>query len=374
MKIILMLLVAIGLVGCGGSTSKPSHDGDLALSTEAVRIDTPFRTSAFEYEDRFKLTIIDSQAGLDKWAERVGEGQSSAFWADVSTADIDYDNYNLVVYFMAENSGSIVVKPQAPQIVDRSIHINIVRIVPNGGTADIGEYILAYKVNKSITHLYFDNGDDEAQFANVAGEQVKPTNCQELSYCKDRPVVVAAVELIDIPLREHGYSNFNTTVISTKKQFDDFLKAVDSQDNWNDKSGFVKVLSNTEIDFDQHNVMLYRHTEGSGSIDVRVGGASVKGDWLSIKVLREVPDGGTDDMAYYTFAYKVKKTITSVEFSFSERESPRIANISGENIEPLNCKAWNDGCNDCMRGEGGSIGCTKKFCDAHDTLYCTEWD
>lgn len=44
------------------------------------------------------------------------------------------------------------------------------------------------------------------------------------------------------------------------------------------------------------------------------------------------------------------------------------------NVAPSNCKAWFDGCNNCVRGEeGGPLACTKKACAVNETPVCNEY-
>lgn len=115
--------------------------------------------------------------------------------------------------------------------------------------------------------------------------------------------------IVEIPKREHGYSNFESIVISSQTKLDSFLEDVSFQENmgWNNRGDFEEALNNAAIDFKQETLALLRHTEGSGSIKVTFETPVFSGEKLLCRIKREVPEMGTDDMAFYCFAIVVRK-------------------------------------------------------------------
>jgi len=114
--------------------------------------------------------------------------------------------------------------------------------------------------------------------------------------------------VLDIPAREHGYANFQTQVIATQKQYDDFIKASAGQFGWNKREVFLAGLKKGKIDFSKEVLVLLRNTEGSGSNKVTFQAPEVKGNTLICKVKREVAQIGTADIADYCFAVAVDRS------------------------------------------------------------------
>lgn len=122
------------------------------------------------------------------------------------------------------------------------------------------------------------------------------------------------VSAMAIPKREHGYQHLEKIVINSSGELDQFLQNVSSQQYWNQKDVFISVLQNEAIDFEDYCIVLFPHSEGSGSIKVTPREPVWKNDKVVIVIDRDVPEIGTADMAYYAFAYKVRKTITNIVF------------------------------------------------------------
>ena len=125
---------------------------------------------------------------------------------------------------------------------------------------------------------------------------------------------IKTISKIAIPVREHGYSNFKTQVIKTQKELNDFIADVKKQNNWNKKENFLQSLLLKDINFNEYNLLLYRITESSGSTLLAVDAPKGDSENITIKIGRDKPNIGTADMAYYTLAYKVIKTVNSVTF------------------------------------------------------------
>jgi len=182
------------------------------------------------------------------------------------------------------------------------------------------------------------------------------------------------LERIAIPFREHGYSELPSKIISSQEDLDRFLEVVKRQPHWNNKPAFLKALEAEKIDFSKWNLLLYRMTEGSGSVglDVQVKQADMYDVIIHIK--RTVPQVGTSDMAYYMLAYKVDKLVDIVNFE-GGKHAVRVRNKKADLLVPDNCIAWFDGCNECARLENG-VSCTEMACLVYrpQDFKCTKWE
>jgi len=182
------------------------------------------------------------------------------------------------------------------------------------------------------------------------------------------------LERIAIPFREHGYSELPSKIIGSQEDLDRFLQVVKREPHWNNKPAFLKVLEAEKIDFSKWNLLLYRMTEGSGSVglDVQVKQADMYDVIINIK--RTVPQMGTSDMAYYMLAYKVDKLVDMVNFE-GGKHAVRIRNKKADLLVPDNCIAWFDGCNSCGKADEATV-CTEMAClvDRPQDFRCTKWE
>ncbi|MDP2991557.1 MAG: hypothetical protein Q8O57_13435, partial [Kiritimatiellota bacterium] len=141
----------------------------------------------------------------------------------------------------------------------------------------------------------------------------------------------ASFKIVPIPKEEHGYSNFESTVITSQSELDTFLqKGSKRQDmGWNNRADFEKALAQAKLDFDRESLVFLRHTEGSGSVQVNFRQPRVKERKLICQIDRKDPEGaGTGDMAYYCFALAVVKAdVEAVEMQASGRK-PIILSIT----------------------------------------------
>lgn len=115
------------------------------------------------------------------------------------------------------------------------------------------------------------------------------------------------VRVIAIPAQEHGYSNFETMVIRSQAELDQFLKKVSTQSGWNEQAKFTQAIPQAKLDFDKEVLVLIRRDEGSGSVRVTFHQPSVEGKKIICKIDRKVPEIGTADMAFYCYALAVTK-------------------------------------------------------------------
>lgn len=195
---------------------------------------------------------------------------------------------------------------------------------------------------------------------------------------------------ITIPVREHGYQNFDTQVLATKAAFDAFVAKIKAQDSvdekikqyatWNQKENFLDSLMLNPIDFSKYNLLLYRMTEYSGSTVLSVEAPQGTAEHINIKLGRDEPTLSTGDMAYYALAYKVAKSVKTISFDNGIKKQT-IQNIMIEVNEapkdqdvPETCLEWYDGCNDCGRvGSGKEVVCTERHCQEYEQFRCIKW-
>jgi len=136
----------------------------------------------------------------------------------------------------------------------------------------------------------------------------------------DKQPVTDEITRIHIQEREHGYFNFPTTIITTSDSLTSFMNRLLIQSSWNNKTVFIDSLTQAHIDFDSENLLLFRQTETSGSNQLTIKNPYLQEEIIVIEIERYIPGVGTDDMAYYCFAYRVKKEFTTVKFKIEKME------------------------------------------------------
>jgi len=120
------------------------------------------------------------------------------------------------------------------------------------------------------------------------------------------------ISKLAIPVREHGYSNFETQILKSQKELDNFIEKIKLQKNWNKKENFLEVLLLKKIDFYYYNLFLYRITMASGSTVLSVDAPVGDKNHITIHIGQDKQEIGTADMAYYTLAYKVAKSVKEI--------------------------------------------------------------
>ncbi len=134
--------------------------------------------------------------------------------------------------------------------------------------------------------------------------------------------------IIPIQKKENGYSNFVSIALTSKDDFDSFMRRTSTQIGWNNRKGFEDALREAKVDFSQEALLLLRHTEPSGSVQVRFETPTLQERKLVCEIRgKAIPPGfaGTADMAYYCFAVVVSKSavnqveLQTVEGGFHER-------------------------------------------------------
>ncbi|CAA6804672.1 MAG: Unknown protein [uncultured Sulfurovum sp.] len=182
---------------------------------------------------------------------------------------------------------------------------------------------------------------------------------------------------IAIPVREHGYSNFDTQVLSSNFELETFIATVEAQKSWNEKENFLSSLTLLPIDFKEYNLLLYRMTETSGSTVLAVDAPRGTNKHVLIEIGKDKPSMGTADMAYYALAYKVAKSVDDITFDNGIKKhviKNKALNIQGKANVPKACIEWYDGCNNCGRvGTAGDVVCTERYCIQKGSFKCTKW-
>jgi hypothetical protein len=142
---------------------------------------------------------------------------------------------------------------------------------------------------------------------------------------------------ISIQKKENGYRNFESVAFTFQRDLDSFLKETSTQIGWNNRQEFEAALRNAKVDFTEEALVLLRHTEGSGSVQVTFETPVLEDRKLLCKIRgRPIPPGhgGTTDMAYYCLAVAVSKSAVSqvefqaVEGGFFERRPPIVFQLS----------------------------------------------
>jgi hypothetical protein len=205
-----------------------------------------------------------------------------------------------------------------------------------------------------------------------------------------KPLAKSDILQITIPVREHGYQNFDTQVLSTQTALDAFIEGIKKQgeaehkvkksSTWNQKENFIDSLTTNPIDFSKYNLLLYRITEKSGSTVLSVEppkGTSTDG---IIELGRDDPEIKTGDMAYYALAYKVAKSVKTITFDNGLKKHTikntmiEVNKPKKDHDVPEECLEWFDGCNDCGRvGSGTEVVCTEHHCEKYEQFRCTKW-
>ncbi len=146
------------------------------------------------------------------------------------------------------------------------------------------------------------NGENVAPARQTAAEVV-----QKHDLLRDGTGVM--LHFIDIPMREHGYKAFDSSVIRSRAELEAFLQGVASQQHWNRKDEFLSAVENADLNFDSDTLLLIRDTEGSGSVRVWIETPRLIETELVCQIRRTRPMEFTMDMAYYCFAIVVPRDL-----------------------------------------------------------------
>jgi hypothetical protein len=129
-----------------------------------------------------------------------------------------------------------------------------------------------------------------------------------------------------IPIPNRGGYNFESIVLMSKNDLDSFLTDKSTQIGWGNSREFEDALLNAKLDFSKEALVLLRHSEGSGSIQVTFETPILQGTRLLCEIRgKPLQGGGTTDMAlYYCFAVAVSKAqVSEVELQAMEGGFPQ---------------------------------------------------
>jgi len=186
---------------------------------------------------------------------------------------------------------------------------------------------------------------------------------------------IKTISKVPIPVKEDGYKNFSTMVITSQKQFNKFISKIKSEKGWKKKENFLESLKLEKTDFSKQNLLIYRIDEASNA-DVLVVDTP-KGDKNKITIKFQVDSdrNNTTNIAHYAIAYKLSKSVSKIIFDNGVKKDiiKNTASEANSNI-PESCIRWFDGCNSCSRvGTEGTPVCTQKSCDTYKEFKCTKW-
>jgi hypothetical protein len=177
------------------------------------------------------------------------------------------------------------------------------------------------------------SGSVAATFALVAGcsSDVPIPPKEKLDARRDvvqkNPLVQEGVRAIEIPFEEHGYSNFESHAIRSQPELDRFIDRISRQQgSWNERTAFITAIQNAKVNFEEEVLCLLRHTEGSGSIQVRFQQLRFDAKTMTCNVVTRIPEACTCDMAYYCVALAVAANrVDNVDILVDGRRSASFA-------------------------------------------------
>ena len=186
---------------------------------------------------------------------------------------------------------------------------------------------------------------------------------------------IKTIAKIAIPVREQGYSNIDTILMTSQKELNKFVAKIKLQENWNNRENFLNALELKKIDFTKYNFLIYRITEASGSTVLLVDKPIGDKNNIKIKIGKNSQEMATTDMAYYAVAYKISKDVSKITFENGVKKEVIKNSASQTNATiPESCLEWFDGCNSCSRGADETAPiCTKKRCSIEKEFECTKW-
>ncbi|RUM70178.1 MAG: hypothetical protein DSZ07_03000 [Sulfurovum sp.] len=183
MKKLLLLITLITLFISCASDSK-NINNSISTQKSIKNIPIPFREHGYS---QHASQLIVSKKAFDSFIMQIGNGDNWNKKTEVlealQNANIDFKKNNLLFYRITRGSGSIKLDVDNSNIIlnNNEITINIKESTPSVGTADMAYYALAYKVNKTIKTITFDNKKQKVIIENKESDMVVPKNCKAWS-------------------------------------------------------------------------------------------------------------------------------------------------------------------------------------------------
>ena len=135
------------------------------------------------------------------------------------------------------------------------------------------------------------------------------------------------ISRINTPLQDQGYSNFETTVITSQEKFDEFIAEVTRQDNWDNQSDFLQKIQSEEYDFTKSNLLLYRIIEPSPVIKLSPKDPVLERGKITIIINRQTGQPEINKNTNYVITYKILKTVQELLIKNGTKETiVRLAN------------------------------------------------
>ena len=135
---------------------------------------------------------------------------------------------------------------------------------------------------------------------------------------EDQVVSDDLIKSLDIPLRSGVYSKMKNALINSVEELDRYIDSVNKGQLSKYIKEIFKHIKIEKINFEKEVLMLFFHTETTGSAKVTVPIPIYNTDGsLKVHTDGHTPVGtigSTADMAYYGFAYRVNRKIPSVHF------------------------------------------------------------
>lgn len=177
-KYIALAFIVFTLFVACGSREGPRLVGVQASEEDIARIDIPFRHHSHSFINITVLSSIEEQSTFVAELANLGEtSDNTGHLEPLLNAEVDYANYNVLLFPITQNSGSIELDVQDPTISDQTLTVQVIRYLPQGGTTDMAYYALAYQINKNIDQINVWLGDDMSVIENRPGTDIIPKNC-----------------------------------------------------------------------------------------------------------------------------------------------------------------------------------------------------
>jgi hypothetical protein len=132
---------------------------------------------------------------------------------------------------------------------------------------------------------------------------------------------------IPIPQKEYGYRNFETAVLSTQTEYDDFLKKT-TKSRWNEREKFEAALGEANVDFAHEILVLIRHGPVSGGTEVSLEAPIFK-DGKVVVTIDHKMEGETKDLAYHCYAIAIRKGVQGIVIKAKGKGTVELPLIEG---------------------------------------------
>lgn len=152
-KNIVLVFVLLICISCGTSSNN-DPDSDKVSENEVSRIEIPPIQQGYNY---LEITVIRSSSELDQFNIDISNYQywndKESFIAALVAKNVDFTNFNIVIFPHTQGDGSTILTPQDPVWEGDNVLINITQNDPAIATGVLTFYAFAYKVSKAVTDV-----------------------------------------------------------------------------------------------------------------------------------------------------------------------------------------------------------------------------